>query len=47
MLIITTIYYVTEAVRKPNAGRITDREESQLKSADRKIVTVYQGSSRE
>ena len=49
MLITTTIYYAeVETVRKPSTDtlRITEEEESQLKNASRKVVTVYQGTSR-
>jgi hypothetical protein len=49
MLIITTIYYAeVEPIRKPSTGtiRITEEEESQLRNANRKVVTVYQGTSR-
>lgn len=47
MLIITTIYYAeAEPARKSNTDRMNDRENSQLKNASRKVVTVYQGNSR-
>lgn len=48
MLIITTIYYAEiETPRKLNAGQVTANEDSHLKNANRKVVIVYQGTSRE
>ena len=50
MLIITTIYYAEIGPTRTSstgAVRITKEEESQLKNANRKVVTVYQGTSRE
>jgi hypothetical protein len=47
MLIITTIYYAEAGPsRKPSTDRMTEREDSELKNTTRKVVTVYQGTSR-
>lgn len=47
MLIITTIYYAeAETARKLNRDRIDQTEDSHLRNADRKVVVVYQGTSR-
>lgn len=47
MLVVTSIYFAKlETVREPATGRISERNVSDLKDAEREIVNVHQGSSR-
>ena len=48
MLTTTTIYFANlEAIRDPLTNKIIKNELSDLKAAERKIVIVYAGSTRD
>ncbi|MDR5726566.1 MAG: hypothetical protein RB191_03755 [Terriglobia bacterium] len=47
MIIVTTIYCAeTEAARQPGSGKVVERTVADLKDAERKFVSAYQGTSR-
>lgn len=46
MLIVTTIYWAhVDPVREPGTGRTREANVSDLKTANRKVVIVFQGSN--
>jgi hypothetical protein len=46
MLIVTTIYWAhLHPVREPGTGRTREANVSDLKTANRKVVVVFQGSN--
>jgi hypothetical protein len=46
MLIVTTIYWAhLDPVREPGTGRTREANVSDLKTANRKVVVVFQGSN--
>lgn len=48
MLTVTTIYFANlEAIKDPLTGKMTKNEVSDLEGAERKIVIVYAGNTRD
>ncbi len=47
MVIVTTIYCAgTGSALQPGTGKVAERTVADLKDADRKLVSMYQGTSR-
>ena len=47
MLIVTTIYCAeSEPAKQTNAGKVTEMTLADLKDAERKLLSVYQGTNR-
>jgi hypothetical protein len=45
MIIVTTIY-CAETSHQPGSGKVVERTVADLKDAERKLVSLYQGTSR-
>lgn len=47
MIIVTTIYCAeTEPAKQTNAGKATEMTVADLRDAERKLLSVYQGTNR-